>query len=389
MVETWRDRVRPASWRGIDFEMESVGAETGRRGEDIQYPGSDRTFPDNTGRAPTRISFSGWIAGPDHDIRAKAMFGAMGQAGSGELVHPFFGPLIGVCRVGRVSHSRADGGVTMLDITFTQGGEPLFPAPDILTLEAIDVTAARVEAAAAESFAASWSVDGETAHVLDRARKALGKVTTKFRFALGGPFAENLSLAAAATAAVVRLEDEYQEIASDPVGEIVDRLSEVTQLLDVIESVRGLYGSSASAAPTAGLSEEEIQARANDEAVDRLVERLAIAQGSRVIAETEFETYEEAVALRDELSARAADEARTDSTISGPLIDLRGRVVEDVNARTTDLARLRTVEVRSTTSTIELAWRLYGDPTRCDEIAELNDLPHGGFVTAAVLVRTK
>jgi prophage DNA circulation protein len=47
------------------------------------------------------------------------------------------------------------------------------------------------------------------------------------------------------------------------------------------------------------------------------------------------------------------------------------------------------VEVRSTTSTIELAWRLYGDPTRCDEIAELNDLPHGGFVTAAVLVRTK
>lgn len=389
MTESYKDRTRPASWRGLPFEMESADIETGRRGEDIQFPGSDRTLADDAGKAPTKLSFTAWIAGPDHDLRAIDLFGAFGQEGFGELVHPIFGSLVGICRTGRMSHSRTEGGVTRVSIDFVESGEPSFPVPEILTLETVDVTAAKVEAAAEEEFTASWSVDGESAYVLSQARKALGGLSSRFRLTLGGPLAESVSLASAVKSAIVRWDDEYESLASDPAGEIVDRIVELTQLLDVIDALRSLYGSEPYPTPTTGLSSEELTARGNREALYRLLERAALAQAARVAAQTDFDLYGEAVALRNELSARIAAEARQDDAVSGVMTDLRGRVVEDINGRMADLARLRTYTVRRTTSSIEVAWELYGDPTRAAEVEELNEVEHPGFIVADLTVRSE
>jgi predicted transcriptional regulator len=68
---------------------------------------------------------------------------------------------------------------------------------------------------------------------------------------------------------------------------------------------------------------------------------LAVAEAAEAVAAQDFESYDTAVALRDELGdaldtlAEAADE-----TAYAPLLALRLAVVQDVSARGADLARV-------------------------------------------------
>ena len=131
----------------------------------------------------------------------------------------------------------------------------------------------------------------------------------------------------------------------------------------------------------------------NREALGRLVERAALGQACRVLAEGDLDDYGEAVLRRDVLVARLESEAalaadvETVPDIYRALLDLRGQVVQDVDERAADAARMLAIVPTAPTSTIELAWRYHGDADRAIEIETRNQPQAPGFLPAGTAVR--
>ena len=368
---SWRERRQSASWRSIPFWYEEIGLEGGRRGEDVEFPGRDVGYSDDTGRAMRRVQGTAWLDGGDHDLDAKALIGACEQKGRGEFVHPVLGRMTGVMRTYRVNHSRARLGWTGVDFSFVESGEAQFPGAAVLTLEAVDVSADAVQSAAAAAFAAAWSAVGETAFVVSQARLTLTSWASSV---------EDKSDFIART--VVGL----ATLPLDATDTIVDTVAAVIRSFSSIAALRAYYGTGPSDAPDTAGSDEEDLVRANQCALDRLVERYALTESCRLSAQTDWTLYDEAVAARDELAGRLAAEGATDRDLTAACADLRTALVTDIDDRVTSLARLVTVPITAPLSAIELAWRLYGDPTRCDEVVERNDPPHPAFLSGSVSV---
>ncbi len=96
-------------------------------------------------------------------------------------------------------------------------------------------------------------------------------------------------------------------------------------------------------------------------------------------------SYDDAVAVRTAVVAlydleieTAADAGQGASYLA--LRALRTAVVDDLNTRGALLPRLRPVVTATPTSSLELAYRLYGDTSRADEIAARTGAPHPGFL---------
>lgn len=371
---SWRERRQQPSWRGIPFHYEETSLEGGRRGEDVEFPNRDTPYGDDTGRAARRISGSVFLDGPDHDLDAAALVGAFEQRGRGEFVHPVLGRMTGIMRTFRVTHSRTRLGWSSFDFTFIESGEAEFPGADVLTLDVVDTAADAADSAAAAAFAAAWSAVGETAYVVAQARATL----TAFAASV-----QNKSDFLART--VVGL----ATLPLDATDTVVDTVEAVIRSFSTIAALRAYYGAAPSSAPATAGSDEEALVRANQLAFDRLVERYALAEACRVAALTDWTLYDDALAARDELSARLAAEAATDRDLSGAFADLRAGLVADIDARVTSLARLVTVDVTPSLSTLELAHRLYGDPTRGRDIADRNDPPSPAFLSGAVRVLSR
>jgi prophage DNA circulation protein len=101
-----------------------------------------------------------------------------------------------------------------------------------------------------------------------------------------------------------------------------------------------------------------------------------------VVVEQEFDSYDEAVAARDEITDlldEQADEAADDTYPA--LMQLRADLVKAVPGEGADLPRLLAYTPPATVPSLVLAHRLYGDVTKELEVVARNKVRHPGFVT--------
>lgn len=368
----WADRLLTGSWRGVPFQIvDNARLSTGRAGDDHVFPGSDVHYAEDASREPTRCTVDALLIGPDHDDDARVLFEALAQPGLGELVHPWFGRLTGIARRGEIAQSRAEGGLTRVSIDFIESGDPSYPAPDTISLDVVDVSAAALESAAMAAFGEAWSVVGETSYVLGEATRKLNGWATRVAVRSG---------------VVAHLVRDIATLPAQAPAVIADLVLAVFTEFADLASLRAHYSTAPTAAePDAG-SDEEQTARDNDLAFDRLTERLSLARAATVCAETDWAIYEDADNARTELGDRLAAEAYADQEFAGVAGTLRAVLIADLDERMTDLARRRDLDLTETTDAVSLAWRLYGDPTRADEIAAMNDAEHPGYLSGPLVV---
>lgn len=368
----WTDRLLPGSWRGVPFQIvDRVTLSTGREGEDHVFPGAEAHYAEDASRAPTRCQIDAILIGPDHDQDAAVLFSALAQPGPGELVHPWYGRLWGIARSGEIVQSRQEGGLTRVSISFVESGDPSYPAPNTIALDVVDVRAGEVESASSAAFAAAWSAVSETSYVVGQAQFTLRAWAARVEGRSG-----------VVAALVAGLGDVPSIAATELAALLVDVYAE-------FDSLRGLapyYGAAPTEEPDAADSDEEQVAQDNALAFARLSERCALARAATVCAETEWAIWDDAAAARDELEGRLLAEATVDQSFAGPALSLRAAVIADLDERMTDLARRRQLDLVETTDVLSLAWRLYGDPSRADEVAALNDAEHPAFLSGALTV---
>jgi prophage DNA circulation protein len=118
MTATWRDKLLPASFRGISFLIPQTSVPVGMKGQLHEFPQRDTPFFEQLGKQSQVHKMTGWVIGDDCFERRDKLIEALNTPGGGELVHPWLGKIqvkAGECEM---SHDFVGGGMVSFDLTF-------------------------------------------------------------------------------------------------------------------------------------------------------------------------------------------------------------------------------------------------------------------------------
>ena len=165
---TWKDRLRPASFRGVPFFVEESESEVGRRSVSHEYPGSDTPSADDMGKRARAFSVIGFVIGKDYFPARNALIEACEKEGPGLLIHPFYGEILVILpQPARIKETFRKGGMATFTFRFIESGEEILPSlvTDYQVQALADVSA--LVAASEEAFEDSFGVETITSLVED------------------------------------------------------------------------------------------------------------------------------------------------------------------------------------------------------------------------------
>lgn len=119
---SWRDRFRPASFRGVTFYIDTGARSGGRRGVTFEYPKRDTPSDEDMGRRAHRWAVTGYVIGPDYDVDAQLLEDALNTEGPGPLAHPNMGEMQVRCETYTRGESKDRGNIAVFDMTFVEVG---------------------------------------------------------------------------------------------------------------------------------------------------------------------------------------------------------------------------------------------------------------------------
>ena len=118
----WRERLRTASFRGIEFLVDSTDDEHGRRLVPHEYPLRNESYTEDLGRKIRKWTIQGFLLGDDYDVEKRRLTEACEADGAGTLVHPYIGEVQAFVDTFRVSQKKEEGRMVRFTITFVEKG---------------------------------------------------------------------------------------------------------------------------------------------------------------------------------------------------------------------------------------------------------------------------
>lgn len=384
---SWRERLREASFRGVRFTVLDDEREGGRRVQLHQYPGRDEPFAEDLGLKAGQFVLSCLLLGKEYDRARDALEAALDEAGPGTLIHPSRGSLRVVVMGYRTTESTRAGGSCRIAVTFAEAGEKREPRASVDTAAAVSTQADGALATAAADFADRFNVSGHPQWVADDAQSllaALQESITAASNAFPGVPAELVKYRAEANGVSGSLGSLIREPAS-LAGRYMGLISGLAPLVDrpqnALRMYRRLFGAGGTAKPVIGTTPARLAQADNQDAGIALVQRAAVIEAARVSSTIGFDSAEAAIDTRDELAAemdRLAEAAPDD--VYRDLSALRVALVRDIASRAAQLPRVLSHTPTATRPALVVAFDLYGDPDRADEIVARNKIRHPGFV---------
>ncbi|HCS44012.1 MAG TPA: hypothetical protein DIW52_14490 [Pseudomonas sp.] len=420
---TWRDNYRPASFRGVPFYVESADSTHGRRQAVHEHAQRDVPYTEDLGRKAREFSVSGYLIGLEYQTQRDELIKACETAGPGVLVHPYRGEMTVTCRGLGVSESSGEGGMCVVKLTFLEAGEASYPSAKVDTVNAISAKGNAVTTAAGTSFVSNFLTAGLPAYVAESAATGLADLG-EFMAAPGLNFAGDLQAAS----------DFYLQakgLSSDALSLVQQPLQMVSRITGLLGSIRLAFGSNAFGMLTSlfdrsppsysgsTATPSRQQQATNSLAMNALVRQVVIAEAAKAAVVTQtsvttpvsaaagkgaskaqalarpasvqtitsltptiYDSYQAAIKVREELVDRidTESEATPNDEIYVTLSDLRTSVVQAVPNPEQNLARIVQYVPRETLPSLLVAYQIYGDAGRADEIAARNSPRHPGFL---------
>ncbi|HHA1670053.1 TPA: DNA circularization protein [Enterobacter roggenkampii] len=186
----WRDKLREASFRGVSFNVEDDDGEFGRRVQVHEYPGRDKPFTEDLGRATRRFTINAYLIGNDYADQRDRLISAIEAPGPGTLVHPHYGEMKGsIDGTVKVSHSNQEGRMCRVSFQFVESGELTFPAAGAATGKKLELGCDLLDKAVESAFG-DYSLGGLPDFIQDdvinQAGTMLGVVSRAFEMVDGG-----------------------------------------------------------------------------------------------------------------------------------------------------------------------------------------------------------
>jgi len=399
-IAPWRKSLQPGSFRNVPFSVKNAQTQVGRRVAVHEYPQRDDAFPEDLGQKYDTFTIEAIVIGPDYITARDALIKVLKQPGAGTLVHPYYGKrTVTLVSPARISESPEEGGCAKFSLDFIEAGENTEPEARLDTQDAVETAADMAISQTAGDFAQNYSVNGAPEFVevsaLDQAKSAMAALESARR-----SLVPDLSILTDYVAAASGIVGSLNSLIRAPAAfaqSVLGMFGALKALakspLYALNSYRGLfdYGSGHTNVPKTTPS--RIRQSCNQAAMATLVRRAALIEGARVASRADFDTYDQAVATRDDLAARLDDEAAgilptstVPQEVSDPvyqaLTELRVALVRDLATRSINAPRVASVTLPATMPALVAAYRIHGDATREDELISRNRrlIRHPGFV---------
>ncbi|TAH39295.1 MAG: hypothetical protein EYC70_00485 [Planctomycetota bacterium] len=399
-MATWRDRLRPASFRGVAFFVEVADSLSGRRLARHDFTQFDFPVMEDLGKQPSEFRLEAYLLGPDYMTQRDALIAALEQPGPSVLVHPYLGSkLVQQTQAFQFRETTADGGFVRFAIFLVEIGQVTAAPPPEDRDQALEDAADALSDATSEDIASTVVADrvqvsspptepGTSVPAPEFVREATRDELLHAGQVLQGlnVFSRRAQEVAQFSAHVADLIARASELATAPAEipialrlAVQDVAAAAGNALDALYAYQAVFGLEASG--TGGPSPLQRAADANARAVAQGTRLFALAEASMLAPSIPWESYEQAVAARqaldDEIDALAAS---VSDKVYAALMALRAKLHRVIPPPDQDLPRLRSYTPASTLPALVIAYELYGDTE--DELALVarNRIRHPGFV---------
>lgn len=376
----------------MKFEVDSAETTGGRRVVVHEFPLRDRPQTEDMGRKATGYSFDAYVIGADYMAQRDQLIEALENPDPGTLVHPYYGELrIQVGEVRWVESTR-EGGMCRFTIQFHEASDIIFELPLEDTLEGVTSSADVASEASNADFADTFSVAGQGASRVDDVLVVAGAITEQITSVL-----QVVDMAEADLATVTDLVDQVSSEISELILVPVDFSDAITRALssmraaiarpgDAFQALRRLFDFGADLAEVPTDTPAGQQQADNQAALTQMLRAQATIEAARAASAAQWASAEEAIAARDALTAQVDNlvEADIADSVYGVLVALRAACSRDLTTRSAQLPHLVDIKLQDTLPSLTLAWQLYADATRAQELVDRNRMADPLFVPAGV-----
>lgn len=410
---TWRDELRPASFRGVPFGVESVGTTHELFRDEQHFPGRERAgdavHVEPLGAGPERFKVDAFVVGENYHEARDALVEALKEPGSGRLVHPYRGERV-VAIIGpvQVTETRKAGGYARIAFQAVETETPrLRRTPDTAAVVAADLDAflERLAGDFEETYDedAAEEVQASSVGAWDDAVASLSDVYSSVLSGLGEvqDFAADANafvsdaarFATAPFSAASALVGALGVITSVPERLVFAASSTVTGGRSVVDALMGAltplvrFGEDLAAiATTTPTRQAEADLR---DATLQMIRGAALAQLIRGVVALPFDSRTHAIEVRDHLLEDLDWLVTTGSaggdTVSGALLyeslaAARASTAAHLARVARSLPELETYAVPADLPALVIAHRLYGDARRAEDLVARNDPPRPGWI---------
>lgn len=418
---SWKDKLRPASFKGISFEVEDTDSDTGRRSQLHEYPNRDTPFNEDLGKKAERYSFVAFILGDDCLDRAAELRNACKNGGTGTLIHPAFGTALVDCESCKVSYSFREGRMARISLSFVEHGQETYPDESTDLVDSVYSAADKLETATINNFVQRFNIEEVGAIAGDvsalatsyagAATEVLEDVSSKIGIIIDGyddltTAVDNITTVADS---VMNIRNNINDVLNGP-AQFAAHLSAIFETVrmysgksDGIRNLKNISTPSSSGGSTtdSGSSDENntndtspisvkrIEAQQeNVRQMTALTERLTLSNEAKIIADTDFENTDEAdealETFLEDVENQLLSETETSHDVIEHINEIKAVVIENIRERVSMLPQTKTIILPEMMPSIVLAYDLYEDIERRDEIVKRNKISNPAFIPAGV-----
>lgn len=380
------DKYEKGSFRGVQFLYSGSDGDLGRRQAVHEYPGRDLPYIEDMGRKMRTYPMQIMTAGNDYMAWRDRLIEALEMPGTGVLVHPTLGRLsVAVLDARGPRESTRDGGTASFSVVFVEAGENSYPADKQDTDAKAKEAANNADSEAQEQLNNDIDIENRPSFLAED----LSAQVSDFASSLRTTIHRIPDLAASST--IMTALTDLSTGASDLIRSPIDLYLSIKSVFDSIvnTSERPL---NAFSAPRTFWNYTGTQDSIPNTTANRIVQvsnRDALTYSMRVASTTaavragsaaEYESQNEADtimnALTEQIDLLSFDAG---SGLYESLMDLRAAVVDDLGSRS-GLALITNLTLLQDTPALVVAYQLYEDASRDEDIVARNKISHPGFI---------
>jgi prophage DNA circulation protein len=399
------------SYRGARaWAVEASSDEAGPRNIIHEFPGRRDAYAEPSGHFPSRFSIEFHFIGPAFEQELAAFEAALDEPGSGLLIHPHRGSkYVAVDGPYRTTRNTRELGLARVSVTFCEVGPAQEPrvtpdtSADLKAKASVALTRMQqrsfnvtgpdfLSKAATAILAGPRGVTGTVSRINNRINAAFGIIDDVSR-AIDAFSAEVTTLLNTPETLAIKLQDLVNSVfsAASAAGLDLNRGDKQRNRARVsavmgYASALGTFGDGLSEVPTTTSTRQ--QQADNQAALVDLIETAGIVGAVSVLADIPFDDSDQAgdafATLRD-LFLRVEDRGTLDDAASQAMRDLRAAFHQHLRNTVVELPQLGRYTPAVAVPAVVLAYRLYRDSSRDEEILDRNPLiEHPGFVPGGV-----
>lgn len=398
-MANWRDQLKIAKFRNIEFFVQDVTMQFGRRGTVHEFPQSDEPFAEDTGRKAREFSINAYVFGDDYIAKMLAIIKSIeSDPTPGTLIHPTLGQQFvkpGICSVVyndlRVGHE-------FLNLKFIEAGTILQPSESVNTEAQVERGVIKFGSSTVEQYdeivirkgipdyAANSAIDIVNGY-LDQITEAIG---------FGERIPANLDEA-------VKELNKYKNVLPTAIFDSLEFMQSTVDLYDRISTIwdtanaefqyvahRSIVATIISFIfqPDDSTPDRVIEAN-NNEQLEFSFRGLALAQMVQASSNKEYDSSNDAFDRQLELLGFFNTEIEA-AGVAGfelqrrDLIDMRSAMIDDLSAKGASLPEETTINLQATQPYATLGNELYGDAFRGEEIVDNNKVENPLFLPPLV-----